>query len=48
MAVSQERLKEILDNEKTMGQEDWLVFFESLTEEEQNAYIMADSGQPRG
>ena len=48
MTVSKERLTQILTNEKEFSQQDWLDFFESLTPEEQQAYISADGSQPRG
>ena len=47
MAVSEERLKVILANERDMDLQQWERYFDKLTEEEQAAYIAADSGQKR-
>jgi hypothetical protein len=48
MTVTDARLAEILQAERELVGDDWLRYFDSLTQEEQTAYYMADSGQPRG
>lgn len=47
MSVTKEKLTEILKAEKELKLKEWEQYFDGLTEEEQQAYFEADSGQER-